>query len=218
MTEAKTREQYNRLASIYDRRWRSYVTHSLNFLKDWTQIPPDAVVLDVACGTGEFERLLVEENLVQQIVGVDISENMLAIARHKLHPHPHVSFCSAPASALPFSDQSFDVVVSANAFHYFDNPETALAEMKRVLKSDGTVVILDWCKDYLLCRLCDIVLKLLDPAYQQCYTQTEFHQLLTSAGFKLQAATRVRFGIVWGLMIASVTPWACACTKLTKAP
>jgi ubiquinone/menaquinone biosynthesis C-methylase UbiE len=206
MTETKVREQYNQMAAVYDQRWNTYVVNTLSFLKTWAQLSPLATVLDVGCGTGEFERLVLADHPTQKIVGVDISEKMLAIAKQKLHAYPNVSFQIARASVLPFANDSFDVIVSANSFHYFDDPNAALGEMKRVLKPDGTMVILDWCRDYLLCQICDIVLKLFDPAYQQCYNQKEFHSLLASAHLDVRRATRVRFGILWGLMVATATP------------
>jgi len=204
MTETKVRQQYDQMAAVYDQRWSSYVGSTLSFLQAWADIAPTATVLDVACGTGEFERLLLADNSHQKIVGVDISEKMLAIAREKCHV-PNVLFYTAPASALPFADNSFDAIVCASSFHYFDDPHAALLEMKRVLKPHGHVVILDWCKDYLLCRICDWVLPIFDSAYKQCYTQAEFHSLLTSAGYQISRATRVRFGVVWGLMIATAS-------------
>lgn len=132
MTETKVRQQYDKLAAIYDQRWNSYVANTLSFLKDWAQISPSTTVLDVACGTGEFERLLLTENPTQCIIGVDISEKMLLVAQQKLQAYPHVSFYNASASTLPFENNSFDVVVSANSFHYFDDPNAALVEMKQI--------------------------------------------------------------------------------------
>lgn len=132
--EAKIRDQYNQLALIYDQRWRRYIANTLTFLKAWAAISPSAVVLDIACGAGEFERLLLQENSAQVISGVDISEQMLMQARQKLKGYPGVSFKLARASDLPFPDQGFDVIVSANAFHYFPDPAIALTEMQRVLK------------------------------------------------------------------------------------
>ena len=64
-------------------------------------------------------------------------------------------------------------------------------------------MIMDWCKDYIFCRLFDIVLRLIKPAFQRCYTQREFHRLLASAQFDIQSARRVRIDAVWGLMIAT---------------
>jgi ubiquinone/menaquinone biosynthesis C-methylase UbiE len=205
MTEAKVRQQYNQLAAVYDQRWKRYVTNTLEFLKAWVQLSPTERVLDIACGTGEFERMILAEHPTQPMIGVDISEQMLAIAQQKTRIFPNVSFQVANAAALPFADRSFDVVVSANAFHYFEQPEAVLQEMKRVLKPSGKLVILDWCRDFLTCRICDVVLKIVDPAYQQCYTQAEFHHLLSTTGFKVERGEKVRFGWIWGLMIATAT-------------
>lgn len=205
MIETTVRKQYDNLASVYDQRWKSYIANTLSFLQTWAQISPLDTVLDVACGTGEFERLLLTDNSTQSIVGVDISDKMLAIAKQKCSVYPQVSFHTASVSALPFDSNSFDVIVSANSFHYFDDPLAALIEMKRVLKPDGKVVIIDWCKDYFFCKILDITLKIFDPAYQQCYTQNEFHGLLTSANFAISRATKVRFGVFWGLMVATAS-------------
>ncbi|MCC5638268.1 methyltransferase domain-containing protein [Nostoc sp. CHAB 5844] len=206
MSETVVRKQYDQIAKIYDRRWDNYISKTLSFLKNWSNIPAKGVVLDVACGTGEFESLLLQENPIQQMIGVDISEKMLTLAQEKCCNYPNVSFCVGSASALPCVSASFDIIVSASAFHYFENPNTALAEMKRVLKSDGQLVILDWCRDYFFCKLLDLFLRVFDSAYKQCYSQSEFHQMLTDAGFNICRATKIRFGIFWGLMIATVTP------------
>jgi ubiquinone/menaquinone biosynthesis C-methylase UbiE len=206
MNEIKVQTQYNQLAEIYDIRWRKYIVNTLTFLHNWEQINPEAKVLDVACGTGEFERLLLDKNPTQKITGIDISENMLSVAQEKYKTYPNVKFHKASVHSLPFDNHCFDVVLSANAFHYFDEPQIALAEMTRVLKPNGKIVILDWNKDYLVCKILDWVLRIFDPAHQQCYTQKELHQLLVSADLEICRATKVRFGIVWGLMAVTVIP------------
>ncbi len=206
MLEHKIRQQYDQLAMVYDRRWHNYITHTLSFLKTWINLPPSATVLDVACGTGELERLILADNPTQRLVGVDISAKMIEMAQQKLQRYPNVLFQIASAASLPFADASFDTVISANAFHYFDDPKIALIEMNRVLTPDGKIIILDWCKDFLVCRICDWVLQRVDSAHQQCYTQAEFHELLSTAGFCIQQSTTVRFGLIWGLMVATATP------------
>ena len=206
MLEIKVRSQYDRLAAVYDQRWSAYIANTLSFLKNWAQLSPLATVLDVGCGTGEFEQLVLSDRPTQRIVGVDISDKMLAIAQQKCQAYPNVEFHIASATALPFASNSFDAIVSASAFHYFDDPLAALKEMKRVLKPDGTVIILDWCRDYLPCKILDIVLKVFDEAYKQCYTQDEFHSLLTEAHFDVCRATKVRFGILWEIMVSTATP------------
>jgi ubiquinone/menaquinone biosynthesis C-methylase UbiE len=207
MNEAKVQAEYDRLARIYDLRWRNYITDTLTFLYNWEQIDSQALVLDVGCGTGEFERLLLHQNPTQKIAGVDLSAKMLNLAREKYQHYPNVELHQASVNSLPFADRSFDVVVSASAFHYFEQPQLALLEIKRVLKPDGKLIILDWNKDYLTCKICDWLLQIFDPAHQQCYTQKELHQLLVSAGFKVCRATKVRFGIIWGLMAFTTIPY-----------
>ena len=140
------------------------------------------------------------------MVGVDLSEQMLEIAAQKCRNYPNVAFQNASVTALPFVDRSFDVVVSASAFHYFENPTAALIEMRRVLKPEGELTILDWCKDDWLCRLYDFVLKRFDPAYEQCYTQAELHHFLNETGFQIQRSRRFRIGLAWELMLATATP------------
>ncbi len=206
MSETLIRKQYDQIADLYDRRWNTYITKTLSVLKNWADIAPEATVLDVGCGTGEFEQLLLTENPQQMITAVDISEGMLLVAKQKFRTYSHVSFQNASVSNLPFVNNSFDVIISASAFHYFDDPHGALLEIRRVLKPEGTLFILDWCKDYLSCQICDFILKFVDPAYKRCYTQKEFHSLLTSAQFNIERTTKFRFSLVWGIMIAEAKP------------
>ncbi len=200
------RQQYNQMASVYDQLWSRYIFKSLSFLKDWAQLDPTSTVLDVACGTGAFEYLVLAEQPTQSIVGIDLSEKMLEVAQKKCRDYPNVSFEQASVTSLPSDDRRFDVVVSASALHYFEDPIAALTEMKRVLKTTGELIILDWCKDDWLCQVYDFVLKRFDRAHQQCYTQAEFHQLLNKTGFQVQQATRFRTGWAWELMIATAKP------------
>jgi ubiquinone/menaquinone biosynthesis C-methylase UbiE len=199
--EATVRQQYNQLADQYDRRWQQYITNTLMFFQAWMHLAPNAIVLDIACGTGELERLLLTQNPQQQITGIDISNEMLMQAQQKLKSFPTVDFQVATARSLPFQNHQFDVVLSANSFHYFDEPETVLQEMQRVLKPDGKLLLLDWCRDSWLCRIYDWVLQWLDPAHRQCYTQAELHHLLISTQFKIGRSQKVRFGWLWELMV-----------------
>ena len=200
-SESAVRQEYNRLALIYDRRWQNYISKSLSFLLDFADFSTDTSILDVACGTGELAKLLLEKNPQQQITGVDISESMLEIARNKLDIYSNVSLYRASVTSLPFDNDSFDLVTCANAFHYFENPELTLIEMKRVLKPKGEIIILDWCRDYWVLKLCDLVFRSIDPAYQRCYTQKELEQLLVNSGFNLEKNSKVRFGSIWELII-----------------
>ncbi|MBI4395120.1 MAG: class I SAM-dependent methyltransferase [Candidatus Omnitrophica bacterium] len=158
-------------------------------------------ILDIACGTGTLEQLLVKDHPNQQISGIDISEKMLAVAKRKLAAYPNVTFFKANASQIPFPEEHFDLAVCANSFHFFDDPARSLMEMKRVLKPNGRVIILDWCRDYLICRFCDLCLKLFDPAHKQCYSQDELRRFLSEIGFQIIKEKKLRINLIWGMMI-----------------
>ena len=148
LSESTVRQEYSRLAPIYDRRWQNYINKSLSFLLNFADLSSDASILDIACGTGEFTRIILEENPQQQITGVDISESMLEGEQNKLASYSNLSLHYGSVTSLPFDNDSFDLIICANAFHYFEKPQLALAEMKRVLKPNRRVIILDWCRDY----------------------------------------------------------------------
>jgi ubiquinone/menaquinone biosynthesis C-methylase UbiE len=204
--ETTMSRQYNRIAPVYDRVWSRYVAKSLGFLQHWAVIGSDETVLDVGCGTGTFEHLILQTQPEQAITGVDLSAGMLAIARQKCQGYPQVGFTLAAATDLPFADCSFDRVVTASALHHFADPQAALQEMRRVLKPKGELVILDWCNDDWRCRVYDFVLRRFDPAHQRCYTQAELHGLLAGAGYQVQRTSRFSPGPAWMLMVASAKP------------
>ncbi|MDP3639684.1 MAG: methyltransferase domain-containing protein [Nanoarchaeota archaeon] len=109
------------------------------------QITKSGKVLDVSCGTGGFLRELQErvsdEKKGSTLYGADISSQMLAAASRKLGKIVHLQ--KADVHRLPFKDNHFDYVVSTEAFHHYANQRKALAEMKRVAKKQGKVLIVD---------------------------------------------------------------------------
>lgn len=98
-------------------------------------------VLDVACGTGtNFPYLPVDIDLV----GIDISPDMLANAREELDRLPlEGSLRRMDAQALAFPDDCFDTVISALSTCTFPDPIEALQEMERVCKPDGRILLLE---------------------------------------------------------------------------
>jgi ubiquinone/menaquinone biosynthesis C-methylase UbiE len=106
-----------------------------------------ANVLEVAPGPGYFAIELAKLGKFQ-ITGLDISRTFVEIARKNAQDAgADVEFQLGNASAMPFADDSFDLIVCRAAFKNFTDPVGALREMKRVLKSDGKAVIIDLRKD-----------------------------------------------------------------------
>ncbi len=104
-------------------------------------------VLDFGCGTGTLT--LMAQAAVQEahIMGVDVDERALSIARAKAaSANSAVTFLRISSGALPFEDQSFDRVLSCLVLHHLrrDEKVAALAESCRVLRSSGEIHIADW--------------------------------------------------------------------------
>lgn len=95
--------------------------------------------LDVGCGAGMATALSV--SLGATVSGLDASEALLEIARERT---PSGDFRKGDLEALPFDDDSFDLVTGFNAFQFAGNPAQALREAGRVTRTGGTIVILTW--------------------------------------------------------------------------
>ncbi len=106
------------------------------------------VILDVATGTGDFaiEALDLDPD---KIIGVDISEGMLEVGRKKMIDKKLDSIIelkSGDSENLPFQDNFFDAVIVAFGVRNFENLERGLAEMLRVVKPGGRVVVLEFSR------------------------------------------------------------------------
>lgn len=198
--------QYNRWARVYDRLWQRYVNRTLSVLQKSAALTAGEQVLDLACGTGAFEKRVRATGPTAELVGVDLAPAMLERARSKLDGADGVRFVQADAHDLPFASGSFDVVVCASTFHYFRHPRTVLEEVGRVLRPSGRLVLLDWCRDYWTCWAMDELLRRIDPAHHYCYTLAELRALLDAAGFVIPYDFQYRFDLIWGMMVVGAVP------------
>ena len=95
------------------------------------------VVLELATGPGMIARHIAPA--AKSVVATDFAPKMIETALKAKNPE-NLSFEVADATSLRFEDNSFDVVIIANALHIIPNPEKALAEIRRVLKDDGLLI------------------------------------------------------------------------------
>src|ERR1700712_2829423 len=111
---------------------------------------PEAVVLDLCCGTGDMTLALLKHRPqlpgaspeIAPILAVDFSHNMLRRGAAKFAPH-NILAIEADALHLPLADRSVDLVTSAFGFRNLANYEEGLAELHRVLRPGGQIGILD---------------------------------------------------------------------------
>jgi demethylmenaquinone methyltransferase / 2-methoxy-6-polyprenyl-1,4-benzoquinol methylase len=102
---------------------------------------PGERILDIACGTGTSTLPLAKSGAT--VIGVDFSPEMIAEAGKK---HPKIEFRHADAMKLPFGDDEFDAVTISFGLRNVQDPKQALAEMYRVLKPGGRVVVCEFSK------------------------------------------------------------------------
>ena len=104
------------------------------------RISPDARVLDVGCGSGWATRMLAEYAFNGRVTGIDISDEMISVARAASQSQPNVDFEIASAEQLPFNDHEFIQAFSMESLYYYRNIPKALKEIHRVLKPGGLFV------------------------------------------------------------------------------
>jgi ubiquinone/menaquinone biosynthesis C-methylase UbiE len=95
-------------------------------------------VLDAGCGEGQVSEVLGEWGC--QVTGIDVECKNSAVERRQ---GCGGIFCEASAEALPFPDAQFDAAVVKDAFHHMKNPAQALAELRRVVRAGGPIVVIE---------------------------------------------------------------------------
>jgi ArsR family transcriptional regulator len=96
---------------------------------------------DLGCGTGRATEVLAP--FVERVIAVDASEDMLAAARIRLTPHPHVDLRQGTLEALPLDDHSVDAAHIGLVLNHVADPGIVLRETARVLRPGGRLVIID---------------------------------------------------------------------------
>ena len=150
----KVREMFTRIAPRYDllnhllsaqmdKRWRARAATELRPILE----KPDAVVLDLCCGTGDLAFSLAK-GARARIIGADFSHTMLTRAKEKAlqlaNGKAPIPFLEADALRLPFATESFALVTTAFGFRNLANYEEGLREIYRVLRPGGTLAILEF--------------------------------------------------------------------------
>lgn len=144
---------FNNISGTYD-----FLNHFLSLgidilwrkkaIKELKAIKP-RIMLDVATGTGDFAFEAINILQPEKIIGVDISEGMLDVARKKINERnlQHIfSVQMGDSEGLQFSDDHFDAITVAFGVRNYQNLEKGLADMYRVLKPEGKIVILEFSK------------------------------------------------------------------------
>ena len=153
------------------------------FLKD-LEINPDAKVLDLCCGAGQATQELVKH--FHNVTGLDASP--IAIQRAKRNV-PQAAYVESFAEKMPFSDRSFDLVITNTAMHEMDSAQLQqiIEETYRILTPDGQFIIIDFHHptNPLFWLPVTTFLWLFETETAWELIKTDLHQLLTKSGFAI---------------------------------
>jgi SAM-dependent methyltransferase len=131
-------------------------------LVKFAQIPPGQKVLDVACGTGVVAVTAARRGA--KVSGLDLSPVLLERAAHNAGVAAvDITFTQGDAEALPYSDASFDVVLSQYGHIFAPRPAVVLKEMLRVLKNGGRIAFSTWPPDHFIGRMFSLLAGYMPP-------------------------------------------------------
>lgn len=135
----KVRKDFDRIALFSeDKGWNHNNHYHKSLLRKIPSHCTDS--LEIGCGTGAFSRLLAERS--DQVIGLDISPNMIQIAEERSRQYSNISFQLIDATTWDFPEDQFDCIASIATMHHLPLGEI-LPKMKMALKDNGVLVILD---------------------------------------------------------------------------
>ena len=182
MNDCKTRSgrAFDRQAWTYDTaRFGSHARGLYPVLLEQLVQIPHGSVLDVGCGTGELLREVGLRFPETARTGLDLSANMLAVAREKLGGA--VELVQGDAERLPFADGRFEVLLCNDSFHHYPNPGAAAAEFARVLQPGGVLLLGDCTAPAGLRGVANLFLPLSGEGDVRLYSGAELAALLEEA-------------------------------------
>ena len=185
---------YDALTRFYDPliRWFLREATFKNALIEQAQIATRHRILDVGCGTGTLTLMAKQAAPAAEVIGIDGDAKILGIA-HAKAGHVAVQFDEGLATALPYSEASFDRVLTSLVLHHLPtaDKERALAEMHRVLRPGGELHIADWAQPVgFLARTAFRAVQLLDGPTTRDNAEGRIPVMVAGAGFVDVTLTR----------------------------
>jgi ubiquinone/menaquinone biosynthesis C-methylase UbiE len=145
--------EFNRWSESYDRcilQWLLFGPSHRALIRRIRAVAGDRPIriLDIGCGTGVFAARLMGAFPDAEVWGIDLVAGMLAKGAERWRMHAgHVQPVQADSERLPFDTGTFDVVTCANSFHHYPHQDRAVAEMHRVLRPGGRLLLIDGYRD-----------------------------------------------------------------------
>jgi ubiquinone/menaquinone biosynthesis C-methylase UbiE len=170
-------DQFSRQAVPFSQQQAHFKESFLNLLLEMSEVGPADTVLDVACGPGLVACAFAAR--AQHVTGIDLTPAMIARAQEIQREQglTNLTWQIGNVLPLPFPDAAFSLVVSRYTFHHFLNPEAVFAEMVRVCRPGGRVLVSDTVMAPEKREFYDLEEKLRDPSHTRTLTPAEFLEM-----------------------------------------
>ncbi len=200
MSSNRAEEKYDHIARYYDKRWQGYLEATNKVAIELLEPKPGDVILDASGGTG-----LLIETIISKMRGegkfylTDISREMLDVAEDRLSGFENVLITRQDVHELAFPANYFSKILCVSALHYYVGPQSVLNNFYRILKPDGKLIIVDWCKDSLDFRLLDLFLRVFSKHHIRIYSSAALKSLVEISNFKVEKIIKFTHGL-WKLV------------------
>ena len=194
MSNNMTEEYWSRFPDTYDKKMEYVVGKELRdaIIQELNSLPELGELVELGCGTGIFTETIVLK--AKSIVATDLSDSLLAVARKRIGDHPKVKIQKENCMATSFPSETQDSVFMANLIHVIESPSTLLQECYRILRKNGTLVIVTftdhgmklWEKIKMGLRFVKTWGK--PPVHTHSFSPEELASMMKDAGFAIKTS------------------------------
>ena len=145
---------------------------------------PGQKIIDVGCGTGWAVKEIVRRVPEAKTYGIDISSEMIRIAKSGMKNNS-IEFIQGDSENIPYADEFFDTVICSSSFHHYPRPVASLSEIRRIMKKNGHLYLLETCRDgFKPIIIHDLIQKIFRNDHMRYYATEELFRFLEIARFQ----------------------------------
>jgi ubiquinone/menaquinone biosynthesis C-methylase UbiE len=179
-----TQDKFDKWADSFEQKGK-WFQHFQKKVIDTIALKSTNSLLDLGCGTGWAVRYaakyLKEDG---HFYGIDISKRMIEKANELAKNIRNAMFYNTSSENLPFDNNSIDAVICSFSFHHYNNPDKALNEVTRVLKSKGRIHIIDITPDDFFIKLFDKLMNAIQKEHVKQYSSKDFKEMYAKSNLK----------------------------------
>ena len=177
----KSKAAYNKIADDYDNSPEGRFTYKFKcLLMENVELEENINLLDIACGNGSLLTMLNKQKKLNGF-GIDISDQMIENA---IRNNPTMEFRVAGCEAIPFGDDTMDIITVCAAYHHFPDVKAFAREAKRLLKKEGLIYIAEIHMNALFRFICNPFVPLSKAGDVRFYSPIQISNNFCQLGFK----------------------------------